>query len=69
MTQSRKIQAQRKVVLEELKKNSNAMIFGLLADILSIEREHRDNKHGVRESIKTAIDRTADHDLPVDRQL
>ena len=58
-----RVNTQRKVVLEQLKANSDDTIFGLLSDILSIEREHRDNKHGVREAIKSVIDRVADHDL------
>ncbi len=68
MTKSGKVQEQRKVVLEELRKNSNGVIFDLLADILSIEREHTDNKYRVKESIKSAIDRTADHDIQSNRE-
>jgi hypothetical protein len=64
MAQSRRVAAQRQVVLEELKANSSPVIFELLGDILSIEREHRDHKHGVREAIKAAVERVAEHDLP-----
>lgn len=67
MTQLNKVQAQRKIVLEELKKNSSNEIFELLADILSIEREHKDNKHGVKDSIKSAIDRVADNVDSIER--
>ncbi len=63
MKQSKRVMAQRQIVLEQLKANSNELVFELLADILSIEREHRDHKQGVREAIKAAIDRTADHDI------
>lgn len=64
MTQNNRVKAQRQVVIEQLKLNSSETIFGLLSDILSIEREHRDHKHGVREAIKSALDRVADHDIP-----
>ena len=67
MKHFRKVQSQRRIVLEELRKNADDLKFDLLADILSIEREHIDNKHGVKESIKTAIDRIADHDLSGER--
>lgn len=64
MSQARRISAQRKLVLEQLKEHSNDVVFELLADILSIEREHRDHKHGVKEAIRDAIDRVAQHDIP-----
>ncbi len=66
MTQSKRVAVQRRVVLDELKVNSDPVVFELLADILSIEREHKDHKHGVREAIKTAVERTAAHDLPAE---
>ncbi len=66
MVKSKRVAAQRQVVLEQLHANSGETIFELLADILSIEREHRDHPHGVREAIKAAIDRVADHDIPED---
>ena len=68
MAQQRRVAAQRQVVLEQLKANSEGVVFELLADILSIEREHRDNRHGVRPAIKSAIDRVADHDLPTESE-
>ena len=64
MAQKQRVSAQRQVVLEQLKANSEGVVFELLADILSIEREYRDHRHGVRPAIKSAIDRVADHDLP-----
>lgn len=63
MTQNKRVKAQRQVVIEQLKVNSSETIFELLSDILSIEREHREHKHGVREAIKSALDRVADHDV------
>ena len=68
MSQAKRVAAQRRVVIEQLKENSNEVIFELLADILSIEREHRDHKHGVKESVKDAIDRVAEHDIPFDEE-
>jgi hypothetical protein len=68
MSQAKRISAQRNVVLEQLKANSNDIIFELLADILSIEREHRDHKHGVKEAVRDAIDRVAKHDLTIDEE-
>ena len=64
MPQKERIAAQRKLVIDELRANSTDIVFELLADILSIEREHRDHKHGVKEKIKRAIDVVAEHDIP-----
>lgn len=64
MPQVNRIAKQRKLVVEQLHANSDEVIFELLSDILSIEREHIDNKHGVKEKIKRAIDVVAEHDLP-----
>lgn len=61
MNQSKK-SGQRKVVLEQLRANADDNVFDLLADILSIEREHRDHRYGVKEAIKNAIDRVAESD-------
>lgn len=63
MSQAKRIAAQRKVILEQLKEHSNDVTFELLADILSIEREHRDHKHGVKEAVRDAIDRVAEYDI------
>jgi len=63
MPQLKKVSEQRKAVLQQLQANSNDVVFELLADILSIEREHRDHKHGVKEAVKTAIERVAEHDI------
>ena len=63
MTQSKRVAAQRKVVVEQLQVNSSPVVFDLLVEILSIEREHRDHKHGVQIAIKNAIERVAEHDL------
>ena len=68
MAQRQRVAAQRQVVLEQLKANSDGVVFELLADILSIEREYRDHRHGVRPAIKSAIDRVADHDLSSDSE-
>ncbi len=68
MSQAKRIAAQRKVIIEQLKVNSNDVIFELLADILSIEREHRDHKHGVKEAVRDAIDRVAEHDISYNQE-
>ena len=68
MAERRKIAGQRQVVLEQLKTNSSDIVFELLSDILSIEREHRDHKRGVVDAVRSAIDRVATHDLPGDRE-
>ena len=68
MSQAKRVAAQRKVVIEQLRENSNDVIFELLADILSIEREHRDHKHGVKEAVRDAIDRVAEHDISFDKE-
>ena len=65
MVERRKAAGQRQVVLEQLRANSSEAVFELLSDILSIEREHRDHKRGVVEAVRSAIDRVATHDLPV----
>ena len=64
MTQPRLVQAQRRVVLEQLKENSDDLTFELLAEIMAIERDHRESRYGVRQEIKAAIERVADHDIP-----
>ncbi|MFC1926922.1 hypothetical protein ACFLWV_04145 [Chloroflexota bacterium] len=64
MGQAQRIAAQRNVVIEQLRANSSELIFELLADILSIEREHRDHPHGVKEAIRATIDRVAEYDIP-----
>jgi hypothetical protein len=64
MTQPRLVQAQRRVVLEQLKKNSDDLIFELLAEIMSIERDHRESRYGVVPDIRAAIERVADLDTP-----
>ena len=68
MSQAKRVAVQRKVVIEQLRENSNDVIFELLADILSIEREHRDHKHGVKEAVRDAIDRVAEHDISFDKE-
>ena len=64
MARQRRIAGQRRLVLEQLKANSDEVVFKLLSDILDIEREYRDHRHGVRQAVKSAIDRVAEHDLP-----
>ncbi len=68
MPQQERVAAQRKLVLDQLRANCSDVVFELLSDILSIEREHRDHKHGVREKVKRAIDVVADHDLPAETE-
>jgi len=63
MNKPRRIAAQRRVVLEELKTNTNDVVFDLLAEILSIERVHRDRRYGVRPDIKAQIERVADRQI------
>ena len=63
MTQPRLAQAQRRVVIEQLRENSDDLTFDLLAEIMAIERDHRESRYGVRQDIKAAIERIADHDL------
>ena len=63
MSMSKRVNEQRKVVLEQLKANSDDTVFELLVDILSVEREYRGHSHGRRAAVKAQIERVADHDL------
>ena len=62
----RRMAQQRTVVVEQLREHADDIVFELLSDILEIEREHRERKHGVKVAIKAAVERFADHDLPED---
>ena len=60
MGQADKIAAQRRVVLEELERNSDGAVFEALSDVLATEREYRENRHGVKDAIRKIVERVAD---------
>ena len=60
MGQADKIAAQRRVVLEELERNSDGAVFEALSDVLATEREYRENRYGVKDAIRKIVERVAD---------
>lgn len=60
MGQTEKIAAQRKVVLEELERNSKGAVFEAVAEVLATEREYRENRYGVKDAIRKTLERLAD---------